>query len=846
MPVVSVLRNWRSRWSGRDANERNRSNPRRKYRPMLELLEERLPTGTFFNGFGLSAAHLLPAFLSGGSEPLGASGLSDAATAKTAAQTVLGDAVSHVNLSLLDVPSQGHASGSSASNSGMHSQLGMDTGKPANSGPVFSDSAPHSGGGAAAPGMPAVNGAAQLVGALGGIGSSPIVSSMANEAAGAGDDHSASDLFHAVSAASVPTSQWSPRHGGPQPLGGGGNPPPPRPVRAIIALKQKTKQPPPPKYTGTGFIDPFGIPHPLQGPKPATVGVGTIVDASNFIGGVGGQEFEEDIAINPTNPNNIVIETNATANGFTVGSLGGNMLSFSFDGGNTWQSRYFATGDDGFDAACCDPSVAFDEFGNLFVSYFAASLDHADLLLSTDGGQTLKQIGNFADAFDQPKIAAAKGEIYDVWTSNTSLAMEGVYAAVTGLGQVGGFAGPTPVQNPAGAENFGRIAIGPNGQVLINYQSDPTVGSSAIPDTIHTSLSQGKGFGFSGERFAANTNIGVISNLPPEIPDRNPTTSFSSVAYDRSGGPHNGRAYLVYLDRPTITSTKHDVFLIHSDDDGSTWSAPVRVTDDSTGRPKWMPRVAVDQTNGDVAINWYDARNDNGDHGPGDLDGVAGDEGEEFITFSYDGGGTFEPNIQISQHASSAIVNPNVPGAANDYGDYQGLDFYSGIARPAWADNSQDLTANFDKPNSFDIATTAVQSMLSPPEDGYEPNETTDKASNLGTLTSFPMQINNLTISKHANGLYDYDNYKVTMGKPGTLTVTETEEISRGGLELHLFKLVGNTLVDVGDSTARLPLTRTLSVSVKQGDLIYIEAKGRNYAPGRMGTGFYHLNMSLA
>src|SRR5262249_10315181 len=50
--------------------------------------------------------------------------------------------------------------------------------------------------------------------------------------------------------------------------------------------------------------------------------------------------------------------------------------------------------------------------------------------------------------------------------------------------------------------------------------------------------------------------------------------------------------------------------------------------------------------------------------------------------------------------------------------------------------------------------------------------------------------------------------------------VTETEEISRGGLELHLFKLVSGTLVDVGDSTARLPLVRTLTVSVKQGDII--------------------------
>jgi hypothetical protein len=107
------------------------------------------------------------------------------------------------------------------------------------------------------------------------------------------------------------------------------------------------------------------------------------------------------------------------------------------------------------------------------------------------------------------------------------------------------------------------------------------------------------------------------------------------------------------------------------------------------------------------------------------------------------------------------------------------------------------------------------------------------------------MEIDNLTITKHANGFYDYDNYKFVMGSGGTFTCTETEEASRGGLELHLFKLVGNTLVDVGDSIGRTPEVKTLSVSVSPHDIIYVEVKGRNYAPGRMGTGYYHLNMSI-
>src|SRR5260370_37554335 len=119
-------------------------------------------------------------------------------------------------------------------------------------------------------------------------------------------------------------------------------------------------------------------------------------------------------------------------NGSRVGPSGGVMVSTSKDGGNTWFARYIATGADQFDPACCDPSIAFDAFGNLFLSYFSASLDHADLLLSTDGGSTFTMLHSFADCFDQPKIAAAHGEIWEVFTSNSTLSMEGFGAGVTG------------------------------------------------------------------------------------------------------------------------------------------------------------------------------------------------------------------------------------------------------------------------------------------------------------------------------------------------------------------------------------------------------------------------------
>src|SRR5918911_371178 len=72
-----------------------------------------------------------------------------------------------------------------------------------------------------------------------------------------------------------------------------------------------------------------------------------------------GNESEEAIAVNPTNPNNIVIFTNIAE------GVNGMFLAVSFDGGITWNRRIVGEGNDVFGDTCCDPSVAFDEYGNL-------------------------------------------------------------------------------------------------------------------------------------------------------------------------------------------------------------------------------------------------------------------------------------------------------------------------------------------------------------------------------------------------------------------------------------------------------------------------------------------------
>src|SRR5437879_1198350 len=111
-------------------------------------------------------------------------------------------------------------------------------------------------------------------------------------------------------------------------------------------------------------------------------------------------ESEEAIAVNPTNPNNIVIVTNV------VVPAAGMFAAVSFDGGITWAKRIIGNNDN-LGAACCDPSLSFDEFGNLFLAYLFNVGNTVPIALSTDGGLSFNIIATIA------KPATAKTQTSD-------------------------------------------------------------------------------------------------------------------------------------------------------------------------------------------------------------------------------------------------------------------------------------------------------------------------------------------------------------------------------------------------------------------------------------------------
>jgi hypothetical protein len=190
------------------------------------------------------------------------------------------------------------------------------------------------------------------------------------------------------------------------------------------------------------------------------------------------------------------------------------------------------------------------------------------------------------------------------------------------------------------------------------------------------------------------TNVGGFTPIPAQ--SRRQVDAEPVIAWDLKKGTQ-GRVYLAFTQRPSITSANTDILLLHSDDNGAHWSTPVRVNNDPGTNSQFEPSIAVDPSNGNVAVGWYDARND-----------PANVKTQFFVAVSSDGGAHFAGNIPVSLGSSNA-TDPNLDagGKLNQYGDYTGIDVFNGTIIPIWTDNSAALLGNPDLPN-FDMAASTL------------------------------------------------------------------------------------------------------------------------------------------
>jgi hypothetical protein len=429
-----------------------------------------------------------------------------------------------------------------------------------------------------------------------------------------------------------------------------------------------------------------------------------------------GNDAEDAVAVNPTNPNNVV------AMAISLPLPAGLVEGVSFDGGQTW-TRQIIGNFDSLGDICCDEQLAWDRFGNLWMTYLNLSVGNVFVALSTDGGLTWRKVGeavpttvtgnthpkpkprgqvHLAKFGDQPSIAVGPNSIWVSYTSVPSGEVQAFGASVSGLGSFGVFTQPETVPTQNGQGDYGDTAVGPNGQLVITYQ-DKTGGQEGA--RIYTALDpDGLGpAGFDVPRFVVHTSVGGFDYIPAQ-PDRS-VDAEANLAWDRTGGVHNGRLYMIWLQEVKNDKDDMDVMFQYSDDLGATWSPAVRVNDDQTANSQFNPSIALDQTTGNVGISWYDARNDAGTGGSGDTDGIPNTDAQIWATYSTDGGLSVVPNFRVSAGTSNAVAAQT----GFDYGDYTHAAFQSGAFYTVWSDNSNSTGDNPDGTlHKFDLYAAKV------------------------------------------------------------------------------------------------------------------------------------------
>lgn len=353
-----------------------------------------------------------------------------------------------------------------------------------------------------------------------------------------------------------------------------------------------------------------------------------------------GSKTEIWAGVNPANPANVVLGAK-DLNPESSADCVWNGVFVTLDGGKTWTDvviggTYADRGPESpfFGYACnTDPMFAFAADGALYFNVemynlggevtgeepFATGLgvnplggnigSKLVLAKSTDGGLswpqlTIADLGDGAVIFhdySRLRVNPASGSVHlMINTFSNAGAIGNIITSRDGGMSVDVPVKVTPSSDPGSAFSA-DIAISPEGSVVLAQ----TAGSSPLgpnPGELYVARSTDDGRSFSDPEL-------VLRYVPmPARLETNEfrTGTFFALAYDVSSSERAGRLYAAWAD---YASGNADILIASSDDDGASWSAPVRVNDDATPNDQFHPALAVDGE-GSVHLAFFDRRHD--------------------------------------------------------------------------------------------------------------------------------------------------------------------------------------------------------------------------------------------
>ena len=328
-----------------------------------------------------------------------------------------------------------------------------------------------------------------------------------------------------------------------------------------------------------------------------------------------------------------------------------------------------------------DPKIAFTSDGKLVL----ASLFEKNILVISGGiyeeiqskslplQMTQKILSDpqnldlsYSVIFDYPKIAIDTSSISPYYKSTYVFAgsiyfedipdpytktYNGFYTIRDGIvtltregGGAGKYYGPQP----------DSITLGPNGEIYIGDNFSPQPPYNFV--YFYYSLDGGKTFSES------HVSSYKVRSFQPRVSTTSNRASWVAPLFH---GPEiavdkNGRVYVVWGDAQEIREDlnfeyryyayNYDIYTAYSDDQGKTWSNPIKVNDDNSGGDQGFPNIKIDD-DGIVYVVFLDHR-DNQDK----------DQYDVYLAYSTDRGKTFSKNIRINDINVQNVLGGRQPG----------------------------------------------------------------------------------------------------------------------------------------------------------------------------------------
>lgn len=195
-------------------------------------------------------------------------------------------------------------------------------------------------------------------------------------------------------------------------------------------------------------------------------------------------------------------------------------------------------------------------------------------------------------------------------------------------------------------------AVGPNGEIYVSWSG---------PKGIRFNRSLDQGETWLAEEILVSEQLGGWSF---DIPGIFRCNGLPITKCDVSNGTHKGRIYVNWTDQRN-GETNTDVWLSYSDNQGASWSEPIKVNQDKTEKQQFFTWMDIDQSNGNIYFVYYDRRN------------YHDNRTDVFMATSTDGGLTFSEQ-KIS-------TTPFIPSDKIFFGDYINIAAHNGVIRPIWS-----------------------------------------------------------------------------------------------------------------------------------------------------------------